>query len=111
MKLIAQVLSILIGIGFASIATAANVSDCKANCQKIRRELLNDVSSSVCKKASNIAPIPKLFQSCIDGRKRGFEQCVSYCLSGEPTVDSFDGCKASKGNAARPNMMQASHWH
>jgi transcriptional regulator with XRE-family HTH domain len=55
-----------------------------------------------------IAPIPKLFQACIDGRKRGIEKCLSVC-SGEredPTV-SFEVCKkTTKNGKARPNLIQ-----
>ena len=92
------------------LALAANANDCKASCQKLRRELLQDVSSSLCRKASNLNPIPKLFQACIDGRKKGFDSnCISMCLDGVHAADSFAGCKATKGNAAKPNMLQVSY--
>ena len=61
-------------------------------------------------KASNLSPIPKLFQSCVDGRKKGFDQCVYICLNGSHATDSFDGCKASEGHSARTNMMQVSRY-
>eukprot|EP00956_Cyclotella_meneghiniana_P007163 scaffold9735_cov66-Cyclotella_meneghiniana.AAC.3 len=80
-------------------------ADCKVKCQKIRGESLNDLSSSVCKKIASQAHTGP-FRSCIDGRKKGFDQCVSICLTGTHAADSYEGCKASKGNAARRNMMQ-----
>ena len=89
-------------------SAAIDPSNCKASCQSIRSNSLNDISSSVCLKASNLSPIPKLFQSCIDGRKKGFDQCVYMCLNGSHATDSFDGCKASEGHSARTNMMQVS---
>ena len=81
------------------------LADCKVKCQKIRNENLNDLSSSVCKKVASQAHKGP-FRSCIDGRKKGFDQCVSICLTGMHAADSYEGCKASKGNAARRNMMQ-----
>lgn len=93
---------------FSSLVLSAYAGDCKAKCTNMKNELLRDISSSVCKKASSLSPIPQLFKSCIDGRKKGFDQCVSICLDGVHASDSFDGCKATKGNAARANLMQAS---
>jgi hypothetical protein len=103
-----KLLSIL-ALLLPTAALAANANDCKVSCQKLRRELLQDVSSSVCRKASNLNPIPKLFTACIDGRKKGFDSnCLSMCLYGVNAADSFAGCKATKGNAAKPNMLQVS---
>ncbi|KAL7522008.1 hypothetical protein ACHAWX_006700 [Stephanocyclus meneghinianus] len=103
MKLIVQVLFLALG----SQCMAKPAGDCKSTCQRIRYKVLNDVSSSVCKKAAT--PIPKLFQACIEGRKAGFDQCVSLCSTGARASDSdsLEGCKKvmKKGNA-KPKITQ-----
>ena len=100
-------LFLLVQVLLFPLTLAANASDCKVLCNSgTKRQLLQDLSTSVCPKASTLHPMPALFNSCIDGRKRGFDQCVSICLDGVHATDSFDGCKATKGNAAKPQMMQ-----
>eukprot|EP00804_Cyclotella_cryptica_P000727 CCRYP_001003-RB/>CCRYP_001003-RB protein AED:0.29 eAED:0.29 QI:53/1/1/1/0.33/0.28/7/2832/211 len=105
MKLIIQVLVLVLG----GPCVAKSVGDCKSSCQSIRSKVLNDVSSSVCKKAANIAPIPQLFQACIEGRKKAFDQCVSMCSNGaqKSESDSFESCKkVMKNGNARPKITQ-----
>lgn len=75
-----------------AVATAA--LDCKSTCKGLKREVLKDIS--VCNKAITAAPVPKLLNTCIAGRKQAFtDNCIAMCASGEKplTSSSFEGCK------------------
>lgn len=80
---------------FVGSAAASTLGQCRAFCKSLRPGVLDDVSA--CLAAVNLAPVPKLYHACVDGRKKAFDRaCVPLCARAALTVTSFEGCQAVK---------------
>mmetsp|Transcript_28291 Transcript_28291/g.60746 ORF Transcript_28291/g.60746 Transcript_28291/m.60746 type:complete len:244 (+) Transcript_28291:903-1634(+) len=91
----ANALLLLVGVSCAGLVSSATplLGGCKAFCKETRQGILADINS--CKPALKVPPVPKLFNACVEGRKKGFDQtCVPICTNAEMTVSSYEGCQA-----------------
>ncbi|KAL9180334.1 hypothetical protein ACHAXT_008304 [Thalassiosira profunda] len=99
MKVVSALL-LLAGASFAGAAAPAS-GDCKVLCEQARQGVLGDIGT--CKASLKLHPVPKLFNACIEGRKRGFDQaCLPICEEAELSVSSLEGCKMVQRTGAKP---------
>ena len=101
-------LLLLVGVscaGVASSSTTPTLGDCKAFCKETRQGMLADIGT--CKPALKQPPVPKLFNACVEGRKKAFDQaCIPICIKAEMSVSSFEGCKV----IAKKNGQKYENW-
>lgn len=73
------------------------IGDCKSFCKGIRNEVLAEKDS--CAAALKQSQGPNLFNACVEGRKKAFDQtCLPLCAKATMSVTSFDGCQAIARN-------------
>jgi hypothetical protein len=73
------------------------IGDCKSFCKGIRNEVLAEKDS--CAAALKQSQGPNLFNACVEGRKKAFDQtCLPLCAKAKMSVTSFDGCQAIARN-------------
>ena len=77
--------------------SSTTLGECKLICKEIRTDVL--AMKGHCMPAMKQSPTPNLFNACIEGRKKAFDQaCIPICTKSEVTVTSFQGCQASVKN-------------
>jgi hypothetical protein len=77
--------------------SSTTLGECKLMCKEIRTDVL--AVKGHCMPAMKQSPTPNLFNACIEGRKKAFDQaCIPICTKSEVTVTSFQGCQASVKN-------------
>mmetsp|Transcript_28939 Transcript_28939/g.49935 ORF Transcript_28939/g.49935 Transcript_28939/m.49935 type:complete len:241 (-) Transcript_28939:210-932(-) len=105
---IVNALLLLVGVSCAGAASSSNtptLGDCKAFCKETRQGMLADIGT--CKPALKQPPVPKLFNACVEGRKKAFDQaCIPICIKAEMSVSSFEGCKV----IAKKNGQKYENW-
>lgn len=99
MKIVVSIASALLLFVVPSVSSTA-LGECKLICKEIRTEVL--AAKGHCMPAMKQAPTPNLFNACVEGRKKAFDQaCVPICSKTEVSVTSFQACHAnvkSKGH-------------
>ena len=99
MKIVVSIASALLLFVVPSVSSTA-LGECKLICKEIRTEVL--AAKGHCMPAMKQAPTPNLFNACVEGRKKAFDQaCVPICTKTEVSVTSFQACHAnvkSKGH-------------
>ena len=97
-------MNLVIGLLLFVISTYASpsetIGDCKSFCNGVRKEVLAEKGS--CAAALKQSQGPNLFNTCVEGRKKAFDQtCLPLCAKAQMSITSFDGCQAiarNKGN-------------
>jgi hypothetical protein len=97
-------MNLVIGLLLIVISTYASpsetIGDCKSFCNGVRKEVLAEKGS--CAAALKQSQGPNLFNACVEGRKKAFDQtCLPLCAKAKMSITSFDGCQAiarNKGN-------------
>ena len=101
---IVSALLLLVGVSFAGAESSPtaeySLADCKSFCNSSRQQALSAID--VCKPALKHHPVPKLFNACVEGRKRSFDQnCIPICTQAELSVTSYDACQSSSKHGAK----------
>ena len=101
---IVSALLLLVGVSFVGAESSPtaeySLADCKAFCSSVRQQALSAID--VCKPALKHHPVPKLFNACVEGRKRSFDQnCIPICTQAELSVTSYDACQSSSKHGAK----------
>jgi hypothetical protein len=77
--------------------SSTTIGECKLICKEIRTDVL--AVKGHCMPAMKQSPTPNLFNACVEGRKKAFDQaCIPICTNSEVAVTSFQGCHASVKN-------------
>lgn len=77
--------------------SSTTIGECKLICKEIRTDVL--AVKGHCMPAMKQSPTPNLFNACVEGRKKAFDQaCNPICSKSEVSVTSFQGCQASVKN-------------
>lgn len=82
---------------FVPSVSSTALGECKLVCKEIRPDVL--AVKGHCMPAMKQSPTPNLFNACVEGRKKAFDQaCTQICTKSEVSVTSFQGCQASVKN-------------
>jgi hypothetical protein len=90
----------IVGALLLLVATSASaggtIGECRAYCNRIRKELLADKSHC----AAAIKQVPaKKFNVCVEARKKAFDQaCNPLCEKVDLSISSFEGCQVIARN-------------
>lgn len=104
---IANALVLLVGASCAGAAEDATptLAECRSFCKEVRQGVLNDIDT--CTPALPIGGGMKLFNACVGGRKKAFEQaCVPTCAKAELSISSYEGCL----NIAKGKGQKSADW-
>ena len=83
---------------FATSASAGGtIGECKSFCNRIRKEALAEKRH--CAAAIKQSSTRKMFNVCVDARKKAFDQaCNPICEKVDMSISSFEGCQVIARN-------------